>query len=565
MPHNPIQKSKLENKPAPNNRTNKRSWLQSKLRFKLPKHNQKEPPEPQRKSIEASRHEVAASRSNLSAESRKTSSQNPRSPEKEPDLVAYMARGGYLDSPQVEPIRSREPFAIELPQKFRQSYSQTQDPQDQPSPPSALTFSKEQANYYDNLSPEMCKTYGYPLPAKSSEFKIPRKPLEKYEYRLDENIEVGIGKKINFIRPQIKDIPPQANYPKPPLGAKTCSSRSRICPRSPRIPSTMNSEELKREFSDFENFRPRKEYQKLQQTVKETKHAQPQTVTAGDLQRHKSIAGVIHQESSRRSSMQFSEPSHSGPGSSRIHSPAEQLLAQQELDLGVLANEYDRLDAYDRQIEEHQRESARSRKSRVATTPQPPRRTRQVESRPLPPIPPPHQSPAISVHSSARSHRPPIPTIPKPSENISESETKFLKRIPITNSSHQPAAIPIHYSARSHRTRAPNIRRTSENIHRLETEFPQRIPISHPPPPIPHQPPATPRHSSSRSRRPPTPLIPKPPEKTIHFEARPLRPVPNTLKKQRERPQKPSQPRSDRAKPHPSGQSSGKEKEKKRR
>ncbi|TGO30729.1 hypothetical protein BPAE_0003g00120 [Botrytis paeoniae] len=549
MPHNPFQKSKLANKPAPNDRAVKRSWLQSKLHFQLPERNRKKSSKPQGKPIEAWRHEVAAHHSNFISEPRKKpsrteKSQNSGSPEKEPDRIAYMARGGYLESPQDELTRSREPPPIRLSQELRQSYSQRQDSQDPPTPPPALTFSKEQAGYYDSLSPETRQNYGYPLLAKSSEFKIPRKPLEKYEYRLDENIKVEIGKKPNFIRPQIRDIPQQAKSPKPHLGARTCSSRSSVCPRSPRTPSKMDSEELKREFSNFENFRPRKEYQKLQQTLKETKHARPQTVTASEVQKYKSSTGAIHHKPSRRSSMQFSEASHSRPGSSRIHSPVEQFQAQQDLNLEILANQYDSLEAQDRRIEERHRSSAkylrseaRSRKSRAVTTPQSPKKIHQVE---------------------ARSHRPGIPITPKPSENTSQLETKFLPRIPITHLSHQPTAIPIHSSARPYRPRAPNIPRPSKNTSRLETGYLPRFPISHHSPAIPHQ-------SSTRSHRPPTPLIPKPPENTNQLEARSSRPVPNTLQKRRGLLLKPPQPLSDRVKPRPPVPSSGKEREKKRR
>ncbi|TGO54178.1 hypothetical protein BCON_0111g00210 [Botryotinia convoluta] len=521
MPPVSIQKSKLANKPAPNDRTIKRSWLHAELHFQLPERIRKKSSKPQEKPSEALWHEVAAPHSNFIAEPRKTpsrteESQNFGSPDKEPNWIAYMARGGYLESPQEEPTRNREPPPIRLLQEIRQSYSQTQDFQDLPPPPD-LTLSKEQADYYDSLSLEMRKTYGYPLLAKSSEFKIPRKPLEKYEYRLDEKIKVEIGKKPKFVRPQIRDIPPQANSPKPHSRAKTCSSRSSICPRSPRTPSTMNSEGHKREFSDLEHFRPRKEHQKSQRIIKETKHARPQTVTASEVQRYKSIAGSIHHEPSRRSSMQFSEVSHSRPRSSRMHSPAERFQAQQNLNLEMYADQYDRLEAQDRQIEEHRR-------------------------------------------SSARSHRPPIPITTKPSENISQLETRYLPRIPITHLSHQPAAIPIHSSARPYRPRAPNIPRPSENTSQSGTGYLPRFPISHHSTAIPHQP-----SSSSRPHRPPTPLIPKPPENTNQLEARSSRPVPNTLQRRRGRPLKPPQPRSDRVKPRLPVPSSGKEGEKKRR
>ncbi|KAF7883655.1 uncharacterized protein EAF02_005575 [Botrytis sinoallii] len=98
-----------------------------------------------------------------------------------------------------------------------------------------------------------------------------------------------------------------------------------------------------KEFPEFDHFRPTKEYQKLQRSIEETKHARPQTVTASEVQRYKSVVGSICHEPSRRSSMPFSEASHSRPGSSRIHAPVEQFQAQGR-SLEMLENEYHSLE-----------------------------------------------------------------------------------------------------------------------------------------------------------------------------------------------------------------------------
>ncbi|KAF7946905.1 uncharacterized protein EAE97_004154 [Botrytis byssoidea] len=415
-------------------------------------------------------------------------------------------------------------------------------------------FSKDQAsNYYNNLSPETRKTYGYPLPAKTPGFKIPRKPLPEHQYNLDENIKVKIGKSPNFVRPQTTNIPLPANPPKAHSRAKLSSSQNSSRSGPSRTPSKMNMEELKRDFSDFENLRPSKEFQKLQQTMKETKHAQPQTVTSSEFQRYKSIAGVIHDEPSRRSSIQSADP-HSKPGSSRIHSPVEQFQAQ-GLSLEMLEDQYYSLEAQDRQNKEHHQSSAkslrsgaRSHKSRAVTTPQSPKKIQQIEARPLPPTPKPHRSSEVPIHSSARSQRPKISSTPTPIENIRQLETEYSPRIRTTSSSHRPAETPIYSSARSYRPRAPNTARPLENNNRLETGFLERCPMPHQALIIPHQP-------SSRPHRPPTQLIPKP-KRTVHFEERPSQPVPNTLRERRRPPLEPPQPHSDRFKPHPPVRSS---------
>ncbi|TGO37706.1 hypothetical protein BHYA_0091g00400 [Botrytis hyacinthi] len=529
MPLNPIQKSKLANKPTPNDRAKKQSS--------------------QAEHIEAWRHDVPGPYSEFITESRKTSSRTKRSQtsgssKEEPDWFTHIESGGYFESSHANPTRSSKPPPIKLSQELRQSYSETQDSQDPSTPPPALTFSKEQADYYDNISSETRKTYGYPVPAKA--FKIPRKPLQRHQYNLGENIKVKIGKNPNFVRPQTTNTSLQANPPRPHSREKSSSSQNSHRSGPPLTPSKMNMEDLKREFSDFEHIRPREEYQKLQQTLKEIKHAQPQTVTANELRRYRSVAGSICHEPSRRSSMQFSEPSHSRPGSSRIHLPVEQFQTQ-GLSLEMLENQYYSLEEQDRQNKEHNQSSARSHKPRAVHTPQSPREIHRIEARPLPPTSKPHRSSEVPVHSSARSQRPRIPSTPTPIENIRQLETGYSPRIRIMSSSHQPAETPSHPSVRSYRPRAPSIPRPSENKVRLETGFPQRFPISHQPPTRPH--------------RPPTPLTPKPPQRTVHFEERPWHPPPNTLKKPRRPPLKLPQPLSDKVKPRPPGKKTEKKRQ----
>ncbi|TGO10873.1 hypothetical protein BTUL_0123g00150 [Botrytis tulipae] len=599
MPLNPIQKSKLANKSTPNVRVNKQSWLHSKLHFLLPERNRERSSKPQRNPTETWRHEATGphskrkkhSRAEYSyrpqaehfeawrydvtdpdsesiAESRKTCSQTKGSQtsgpsEKEPDWFTHIGSGGYFESPQAGLTRSSEPPPIKLPQELRQSYSEIQDFRDPSTPPPALMFSKEQADYYDNLFPETRKTYVYPLPAKAPEFEIPKKPLLEHRCNFDENIKVKIGKNPNSVRPQTTNIPLQANPPKPHSRAKSSSSQNSSRSEPSRTPSRKNMEELKREFSDFEYLRPSKELQKLQQNLKETKHAQPQTVTSSELQRYKSIAGVIHDKPSRGSSMQFSEPSHSRPGSSRIHAPVEQFQAQ-GLSLEMLEDQYYSLEAQDRQNKEYHQSSAKSfrpearfHKPSAVTTHQSPGEIPQIEARPLPPTPKPHRSSEVPIHSSTRSQRPRIPSTPTPIENIRQLETEYSPRIRTTSSSHRPAETPIYSSARSYRPRAPKIPRSLENNIRLETGFLERFPISHQP--------LSSSSSSSRPHRPPAPLAPKPPQRTVHFEERPWRPPPNTLKKRRRPPLESPQPLSDKVKPRPPVPSSGKERKKKRR
>ncbi|TEY75182.1 hypothetical protein BOTCAL_0064g00150 [Botryotinia calthae] len=508
MPLTKTQKSKLANKPTPNDKTIKQSWLHSKLHFQLPEHNRK-------------------------------------------------SSTTLQDKP------------VNVPQDLLQSHSPTQNSKSLPPP--ALTYSKEQANYYNKISPETRKTYGYPLPGKSRpEFKIPRKPLEKRGNRLDEDIKVKIGKNLNCSRPQtIIDTPPQANLPKPHLRAKVFSSQSNIYPRPPWTPSKMNSEVHMREFSDFDHFPPRNGHQKSREILKETKHARPQTVIASEVQRYKSSAILVYHKPSRRSSPKVpQEASHSRPGSSRTHSLVEQSKRQQDLELKMLEEQYYHLAAHGRQMAKHQSSAtslgseARSHKSRAATTSQSLERTLRVEARPLPPTPPPHQLSEISVRSSARSYKPQTQTIPKPSEHTSQLEPISLPRIPIP---HQTSTIPTHLSVKPYRSRAPVNPISSENISQSETRYPPRVPIyprspeniSHsearpqPRKPIPHQP-------SARPHRPRTPTIPKPSENTNQLEARPSPPVLNTHPRRRERPLKLSKPRS----PAPF---SGKETKKKRR
>ncbi|TGO45505.1 hypothetical protein BOTNAR_0661g00020 [Botryotinia narcissicola] len=378
-----------------------------------------------------------------------------------------------------------------------------------------VTQSWLQSEVHLQLAGQTRKTYGYPLPAKTPEFKIPRKPLPKHQYNLDENIKVKIGKNFNSVRPQTTNTPLQANPPKPHSRAKLSSSQNISQSGPSRTPSKMNMEELKRELSDFEHIRPRKEYQKLQQTLKEIKHAQPQTVTASGLQRYSSIAGSICHEPSRRSSMQFSEPSHSKPGSSRIHPPTERSHAQQNLCFDIYVDQPDGLDVHDRQIKRH-------------------------------------------IPSLARSQNPEIPITIELSENISQFEKRFppLERF----QAHQNLDLKIYAdqydrldlhdrqiekhllsSAKSYRPRAQDIPRPSDNNVRLETEFLERFPIS-------HQPSSS---FSSRPHRPPAPLTPKPPQRTVHFEERPWRPPPNTLKRPRRPPLKSPQALSDKVKQLP--------------
>ncbi|KAF7953276.1 hypothetical protein EAE96_006488 [Botrytis aclada] len=542
----------MANRPTPSDGTVKRSWLHPKLHFQLPERSRKQFPKPQRDPGEAYRHEVPAPHSNYITEPRKKPSrtenpQNSGSSERLNDWIASMGSGGCLDSPQAESIRGRNPPPIGLPQELRQSHLQTQDsqhlPPSQPSlSPKALKISKKRADYYDSLSPETCKTYGYPIIP--PEFKIPRKPLQKFEYNLDEKIRVETGKILNFSRPQIIDIPLQANPLKPHLRAKKSSSQSSFRSRPPRAPSAMNSEGHTREFSDFEHFQPR-EHHESQPIIKESKHARPQIVTASEVQRYKSIAGSICHEPSRRSSMQFSETSHSRPGSSSMYLPADQFQMEQALNHGMFEEDYYRLDKQDRREEQdHQssaislRSEARSHKSRAAITPQSPGRIRRVEARPLPPTPQPRQWSEISVRSSAGSHKHRKPIIPKPSEDLRWLETGYLERKSISHTPHQPTAIPIPSSARPYTTRTPIIPNQSK------TECPPRRPISHDPSAIPIQPPA-------RSHRPPTPNIPKPPGITFQLEAKPSRPVPKTLQRRRGRPLQPPQTHSDKVKPRP--------------
>ncbi|KAF7887282.1 hypothetical protein EAF00_009576 [Botryotinia globosa] len=560
MPLNSIQKSKLANKSTPNVVANKQSWLHSKLHFLLPEGNREKSSKPQRnptetwqrestgphskrkkhsraeysyrpqaEHIEGWRYDVTDPDSESIAESKKTSSQTKGSQtsgpsEKKPEGFTHIGSGGYSESPQADPTRSSELPPIRLSKEVQQSYSETQDSQDPSTPPPALTFSKEQADYYDNISPETRKTYGYPLVANT--FKIPRKPLQKRQYNLDENTKVEISKSPKFILPQTANISLRENPHRPHSRAKSSSSQNSSQLEPPRTLSRMNMKELKREFSDFEHLRPSKELEKLQQTLKEIKHARPQTVTASGIQRHNSIAGVIHDIPSRRSSMQFSEPSRSRPGCSRIHSPVERPHAQQNLCFEIYADQYDGLDAHDRRIKRH--------------------------------------SPSL-----ARSQEPEIPITPKLSENhISQFEKRFppLERF----QAHQNLDLKIYAdqydrldlhdrqiekhllpSAKSSRPRAQNIPRPSDNNVRLETGFLERFPIS-------HQPSSS---SSSRSHRPPAPLTLKPPQRTVHFEERP---PPNTLKRPRRPPLKSPQALSDKVKQSPPVRSCGKNREKKR-
>ncbi|TGO74578.1 hypothetical protein BELL_0270g00020 [Botrytis elliptica] len=495
MPPNPIQKSKVANKPAPNDKAVKQSWLRSKLRFLQPERYQRKSSTPQVKHIEAWQYKVASDfipeprkkpsqtensykpqRKHIEAwqrevdahfipkprkkSSRTKRSQTSRLPEKEPDGFTFIGNGGYFESPQADLTRIREPPPIRLSQELRQSYSETKDSQDPP----------------------------------------------------------------NIFRTQTTNIPLQANPPKPHSRAKPSSSQNNFRSGPPRAPSTISFEAHMEEFPEFDHFRPIKEYQKLQRIIEETKHARPQTVIASEVQRHKSVAGAICHEPSRRSSMPFSEASHSRPGSSRIHAPVGQFQA-------LILEAQDRRDA----DEKHQRLLARSR-------------------------------------------RPRIPVTPNPLENISQSGTRYLRRVPITRSSHQPAAIPIHSSARPYRPRAPNTPRPSENNVRLETGFLERFPTSHQPSSSsrPHRPPTTltpkppttltPNPPTSLTPKPPTtltpkpptpltpklptPLTPKPPQRTVHFQEKPSPGVPNTLKKRRPPPKSP-QPLSDEVKPRP--------------
>ncbi|KAF7925203.1 hypothetical protein EAE99_006067 [Botrytis elliptica] len=584
MPPNPIQKSKVANKPAPNDKAVKQSWLRSKLRFLQPERYQRKSSTPQEKHIEAWQYKVATDfipeprkkpsqtensykpqrkhieawqrevdahfipkprkkpsqmeysstpqgkhieawqykvaadfipeprkkpsqtensykpqRKHIEAwqrevdahfipkprkkSSRTKRSQTSRLPEKEPDGFTFIGNGGYFESPQADLTRIREPPPIRLSQELRQSYSETKDSQDPP----------------------------------------------------------------NIFRTQTTNIPLQANPPKPHSRAKPSSSQNNFRSGPPRAPSTISFEAHMEEFPEFDHFRPIKEYQKLQRIIEETKHARPQTVIASEVQRHKSVAGAICHEPSRRSSMPFSEASHSRPGSSRIHAPVGQFQAL------MLENEYHSLEAQDRRDadEKHQRLLARSR-------------------------------------------RPRIPVTPNPLENISQSGTRYLRRVPITRSSHQPAAIPIHSSARPYRPRAPNTPRPSENNVRLETGFLERFPTSHqpssssrphrppttltpkppttltpkppttltpkppttltpkPPTPLTPKPPTTltPKPPTPLTPKLPTPLTPKPPQRTVHFQEKPSPGVPNTLKKRRPPPKSP-QPLSDEVKPRP--------------